>query len=116
MVESEVLRDFAPQPVLLQPTTETVDLTGKSTLNFSWSPHEGDVMKRVYYDFRLYKGYDLVQSNLIYKKEVLPQAFSVDISSDTFQAGKVYTWSVRQVYDDLSKSYRSSASFKVIKN
>ena len=113
MVAEDVLvKDFVPQPRLLQPTTEEVDLAGKRVLNFSWSPHEGDIMQRVYYDFRIYKGYETVESNLIYNKEVPPNIYNIDVSSGMFETGKIYTWSVRQAYNN-SKSHRSYSSFKV---
>jgi len=112
-VKGEFPGDFVPQPRLLKPDTEIVDLTGQPTLNFSWSPHEGDLMQRAYYDFRIYKDYDMLGSNLIFNKEVPPNTYSIDVSSDMFKSDKVYTWSVRQVYINSGKSYRSYSSFKV---
>ena len=55
-------RDYAPEPRLLSPIAETVDLTEKSVLEFKWSPHEGSRFERKYYDFRLYRGFSMVQA------------------------------------------------------
>ena len=57
-------RIFVPEVSLVSPVTDTVDLTGKDNLDFEWSPHEGDRTKREYYDFRLYKGYQMLESTL----------------------------------------------------
>lgn len=114
MRQSGLGDDFTPEPVLLSPTTEEVDLTGKAELEFKWSPHEARRGFRRYYDFRLYKGYDMLERTLIMKKEVDPRADRISIKADTFADGEVYTWSMRQVYDGMQKSRRSTASFKVI--
>ncbi len=115
VIEEQEIRDFVPQPVLLQPRGEKVVLTGKDTLEFTWSPHEGNHMNRRCYDFRLYKGYDMYEKNLIFKEEVAPNISSKKIDSKKFENGQTYTWSLRQMYDDSSKSQKSYHSFKVIK-
>ncbi|MCX5678850.1 MAG: hypothetical protein NTY76_07065 [Candidatus Omnitrophica bacterium] len=107
--------DFTPEPTLISPTTEKVDLTGKTGLEFKWSSHEARRGFRKYYDFRLYKGYDMLEKSLLMKKEVDPNTYEFSVKSDTFSDGEVYTWSLRQVYDGMQKSRRSTASFKVIK-
>ena len=106
--------DFVPAPRLLSPTKETVDLTNKDSLEFKWSPHEGDRMKRRSYDFRLYKGYEMLESSLVTKKFVPADTFSVRLKQDLFKDGETYTWSVRQIYYGSQKSRRSIQSFKVI--
>ena len=106
---------FVPAPRLVAPVIDTVNLTGKNTLVFKWSSHEGDPLQRLYYDFRLYNGYNMVGSSLVYKKRVSAREFSIILKSDLFQNGQIYTWSVRQVYDSIRKSRRSTDSFKVIK-
>lgn len=106
--------DFVPQPVLLEPTRETVDLTGREWLDFKWSPHEQARGFRDYYDFRLYKGYDMLESTLIMKQKVDPTSNGIRLPASMFEAGQVYTWSLRQVYDGYRKSNRSYQSFRVI--
>ena len=107
--------DYVPPPRLMAPTTEEVDLTGKTELEFKWSPHEGQRDIRKYYDFRLYKGYNILEDSLIFKEQVDPSIYQISIKSDMFEAGQVYTWSLRQIYEPSHKSDRSMASFKVIK-
>jgi len=108
-------RIFVPEVRLVSPVTDTVDLTGKDNLDFEWSPHEGDRTKREYYDFRLYKGYQMLESTLILKKRLYKDEDFLSIPSATFETGNVYTWSMRQVYMGTQKSLRSHSSFKVIR-
>ena len=106
--------DAVPQPRLLSPVKETVDMTGKEELEFKWSPHEKGGGFREYYDFRLYKGYNMYENTLILKKQVAPDQYSIRLPASVFEEGAVYTWSLRQVYD-TAKSLKSFQSFKVIK-
>jgi len=110
MFESNLI----PQPRLLYPRIDKVDLTGKKELVFRWSPHEGSISKRKYYDFRLYRGYDTYEKNLIIKKQVPPTQYNWNLSTSYFENGKVYTWSLRQKYY-TGKSRRSWNSFTVTK-
>lgn len=105
--------DFVPQPVLLSPASDGVDLAGKDSLEFKWSPHEGDSVRRDYYDFRLYKGYNFLESALLLKQKVPSDIYVVRLRADMFEDGQVYTWSLRQVYTDSNKSHRSFQSFRV---
>ena len=96
----------APQPVLIKPSG-TVDLSGKDSIEFSWSPHEGDITRRKEYDFRVYKGGTLVDYNLVFKKSVTPRESSVSVDAKLFETGGLYTWTLRQIYDDSTKSPRA---------
>ncbi len=107
--------DYTPVPRLIAPTTEKVVITDVKELEFTWSPHEGRRGNREYYDFRLYQGYRLVEKALIIKRKVDPDVYRTGVSASSFNDGQVYTWSLRQVYDGLHKSARSTASFMVIK-
>lgn len=101
-----------PQPVLKEPVTDRVDLSGESELVFRWSPHEGTISQRKHYDFRLYEGYQMVESNLIFQNNVAPNQRQIAVSSAMFKKGQVYTWSLRQTYRS-GKSQRSTSSFTV---
>ncbi len=103
-----------PRPRLLEPVSDTVNLAGKKELLFKWSPHEGDNFKRKYYDFRLYKGMQMTESNLILKKKVPPTRHRIVVDSSLFKTGGDYTWSLRQKYR-TGKSRRSTNTFKVIR-
>jgi hypothetical protein len=107
---------YTPPPRLVAPTSETVDLSGKKELEFRWSPHEGRRGTRIYYDFRLYSGYDMLESMLLIKKKIDPSVHRISIESDVFKDKQVYTWSLRQAYSGIYKSDRSIASFEVIKH
>lgn len=86
-----------PPPMLLEPISEVVDLSGKDTLEFRWSPHEGRRAQRRSYDFRLYKGYNMIESTLILKRSVPPGKHRIYLDSGLFESGQIYTWSLRQV-------------------
>ncbi|NQS89669.1 hypothetical protein HQ584_07775 [Patescibacteria group bacterium] len=108
-------RDHVPQPRLIEPITDKVDLTGKDMLEFKWSPHEAKGMPGKYYDLRLYKGYEMVEGTLIFKKRLSGREYKVEVESDVFENGQVYTWSLRLGYRGGDKSVRSTQSFKIIK-
>lgn len=102
-----------PEPRLLYPISDKVDLKGKDTLEFRWQI--STIIDKDYYDFRLYKGYEMYEKNLILKKKLDPDIYSFTIDSSQFEDGQVYTWSLRQVARARGKSERSYDSFKVIK-
>ena len=105
-----------PEPRLISPSRDVIDLSGKQELVFKWSPYERARGFRDYYDFRLYKGSDMLAGSLIMKKRVDPNIYELRLPSNTFENGMTYTWSLRQVYDGARKSRRSYQTFKVIKN
>ncbi|MDD5504823.1 MAG: hypothetical protein PHV77_05925 [Candidatus Omnitrophica bacterium] len=105
--------DNIPQPVLLEPVIDRVDISGKKELVFRWSPHQGDISRRKFYDFRLYQGYKLTEDGLLLQKNVAPNEHQLAVDSSVFKPGQVYTWSLRQKYRS-GKSRRSSSSFTII--
>jgi hypothetical protein len=115
MMRERSMSDNVPDPVLLSPVQESVDLTGKASLEFRWSPHERARGFRRFYDFRLYEGTNEVESTRIYKEEVPPEQHNKSLPTKMFDNGKVYTWTLRQVYDEGRKSRRSYNTFKVVK-
>ena len=114
MISESYFVDNIPQPRVLEPDGDTVDLSGKKELIFKWSPHEGDISQRKYYDFRLYEGEQALGPGLILKKEVSPNKHQIGIESGLFKEGAIYTWSIRQKYRS-GKSTRSINTFKIIK-
>ena len=109
----DIFSENIPQPILKEPVTDKVDLSGKKELIFRWSPHEGNTYQRKYYDFRLYDGYQMIESNLILQNNVSPNQHRFVVSTDMFKLNQVYTWSLRQTYR-VGKSQRSTSSFTVI--
>ncbi len=106
---------FVPEPTLVSPVTDQVDLKGKEALVFEWNPFPGDIVRRDYYDFRVYKGTNRVEDNLIYKEKIGKSTYQVSLDANRFENGQIYTWSVRQVYGGGFKSRKSYQSFKVAK-
>lgn len=107
--------DSVPVPRILQPYLDVYDLSGKSVLEFKWSPHEGSPTQRDYYDFRLYKGFTVLESTRICVMRVNPRQWSIALNADMFQDGQVYTLTLRQVYTGSLKSRRAYQSFKIKK-
>lgn len=108
--------DEVPQVRLISPISENVDVTGKDTLEFKWSPHEGVSGYREYYDFRLYKGYNMVETALVIKIRLSGDAYQFNVNADKFEKGRAYTWSVIQGYSGLKKSKEAFATFKIVNN
>lgn len=106
--------DLAPEPELLEPRGEIIDLAGKDSLEFKWSPFVGRLWERQYYDFRLYKGRDRVESNQMLVKKVPKNEYSITVDASLFQDGQAYSWGLKQVYMDR-KSEQAYSSFIVKK-
>lgn len=105
-----------PKPVLLSPIGDEQDISGKSSLEFRWSPHEGRSLGRKYYELKLYKGYEMLEKTLISKQRIKAGESMINMDAAQFKNGEIYTWSLRQVLNDGQKSDRAFASFRVIKN
>jgi len=103
--------DYIPEPKLVYPYTEEVDLTGKEYLEFKWDT----VVLADYFDFKIYKGRDEIAANLIFKQHLMSGAYSFNIKSDVFQDDQVYTWSLKTIIVGVGKSDESFISFKIIK-
>jgi hypothetical protein len=104
--------DFLDPPMLLSPTKEYVNLAGKDFLKFSWETT--DEVNTDHYEFKLYKGYGGA-ANLISSEELSGFTGSIQLATDQFVDGQVYTWTLRRVDWRGIKSDLSSASFMAIK-
>jgi hypothetical protein len=107
-------RGYVPRPVLIYPVSGDVGISGPEGVSFRWSPHEGGPVGRRGYDLRLYKGNDMVEKNLVFKKMAGPRESSISISKEYFEPGGQYTWSLRLIYDNRAKSDRSYARFRAV--
>lgn len=104
-----------PAPRMISPITEEVDLSPKEALLFRWSPYRGGASALIYFDFRIYKGYEAIESALVYKEKLTARKSNIEISADTFDSGDIYTWSIRYKNKDGTYSPKNFHSFKVIK-
>lgn len=100
-----------PGPTLLYPTTE-VSLTGKDALQFRWE--RTNLISTRYFIFKLYKGYNTTQENLLKRQNYFTSEYPITIPASEFEVGQVYTWVLTQVFMDGEKSDRSFVSFKVV--
>jgi hypothetical protein len=101
-----------PEPRLRYPINDTVVLTGQDNLEFKWWIDTVGLRKFI---LKIFKGYNMYVANLIYKEDLSPDTSSLKVSSDLFEDGQVYTWSLVQISFSGFKSDRSFNSFKVIK-
>jgi hypothetical protein len=97
-----------PAPRLVAPSDD-VDLSGTSQLEFRWGMETGANVN--HYDFRLYRGPQTYEKNLILKKDVPVNEHSLLLDSSQFQPGETYSWSLR--YVGARKSASSYSVFKI---
>ena len=111
------LEGNVPRPRLIHPVGESVELEGKKAVKFRWGLHRGVGLGggRRYFEFRLYEGYDLAEQGLVFKRDLYGDRGSLKVDAGLFEAGRTYTWSLRQCYKGRGKSDRSTHSFKIIK-
>jgi hypothetical protein len=102
-----------PGPKLLSLVTDDIDLSGKENLEFKWMMD--GLAKTDYFDFRLYKGYATTAANLIFKQRFSVHEYPIKIPASQFEAGRVYTWVLVQVFLGGEKSDKSFSAFKIIK-
>ncbi|MDP3142664.1 MAG: hypothetical protein Q8N14_01770 [Candidatus Omnitrophota bacterium] len=103
--------DYVPEPRLTYPIYEEVNLAG-DFLEFRWW---NDIAGMRYFDFRLYKGYNMYEQDLIYKERLPQDVSSIKIKADLFEDNQVYTWSLLQISLSGQKSDKSFNSFRVFK-
>lgn len=104
---------FPPAPRLIYPVTDVVTLAGNGNFEFKWDIN--DFVETYSYDFRLYKGYETVESNLILKETLPYYKDSLKVKAGLLQDNQVYTWTLSRAALGGRKSDRSFISFKIIK-
>jgi hypothetical protein len=105
--------ESVPGPTLIYPITDNIDLSGKDKLEFKWML--GGLANTRYYEFKIYRGYNMYGQYLIYKAQAPADIQEYSVSVSNFEAGQVYTWSIRQVFITGRKSDKSFSSFKIIR-
>ncbi len=104
-------RGQPPAPRILEPGDDT-NLAGKEELEFRWSS-EGDRSMIDFFDFRVYKGTQTIESGLIHAEKVSTGKHSVKLKASLFEDGQTYAWSIRSVGRQKSRS--NYALFKINK-
>jgi hypothetical protein len=107
------LYNSPPEPRLRNPIYDAVILNSTQPLEFSWW---NDVTGTRGMIFKIYKGYNMYEDNLIHKEDLPDSLSSVKIDSALFEDGEIYTWSLVRVGFSGKKSDKSFNSFKIIKN
>ena len=103
-----------PQPRIIAPC-DTVDLTGKNTIEFKWYSYmRATTANGGYFDVRIFKGTNMYESNMIFKQQVDPRKNSIEVDAKLFEPGQTYSWQIRQVKYGLRKSDWSVASFETL--
>lgn len=108
-----IYNDFVPGPTLLYPVTEDIVLTGKDYLEFRWRRPEPVITD--HFIFKLYKGYNTVQDNLILRQDFPTDTYPIKLPVSQFEEGEVYTWALIEVFRSGKKSDMSFSSFRIIK-
>jgi len=103
---------YPAPPRLVYPIYDEVDLKCKESLEFKWI---NNVFGVRYFEFKLYKGYAMLESTLLLKKVLDYSSDSLKLDSSMFENGQVYTWSLKQIDTAGRKSDRSFNSFKINK-
>ena len=98
-------------PFLLGPCTDNITLKGKDHLEFRWKPMRPGFIH--YTEFRLYRGYDMRDQNLIFKKRTAWNDTSLSVSKENFKSQETYTWVIEEVFLGGRKGDRSFCSFTV---
>ena len=106
--------DRVGRPMLLSPNSEEVVLTGQDTLKFRWLADLKHYNNRDYYDFRIYKGYQMTADTLIFKQKLPAHTGHFTVDTGMFENGQIYTWSVRHIVG-VEKSDQGHYSFKAVK-
>ncbi len=105
--------DNPPPANLVYPAKEVADLTGKNSLDFQWS--DDNPIETEGYEFKLYKGYNMDESGLISNENLSSNTTSLKISSDKFEDGQAYTWSIKRIANCGRKSDPAYNSFRIKK-
>ena len=104
-------RDFdIPAPMLLYPT-EKADITGKDVLKFKWDSVNMDID---HLEFKIFKG-DIGSANVVFSQNLSGFTSYLELKSDLFENGQVYTWQVRAVSNEGYRSDWAFDSFTVTK-
>lgn len=105
--------NFVPEPQLLYPVTDNIDLSKNEDLEFKWIN-----MRPISLDYcylRLYKGYQTYESNLILKEQIPAPESTFTIKKDQLEVDQVYTWTLQEVSLGGQKSDKAYSPFKIIK-
>ena len=97
-----------PAPRLMEPD-DIVEMEGKTGLEFRWGNEAGGSFD--HYDFRLYKGTETYEKNLILQKNIPVGQTSLTLDASAFKVGETYAWSLR--YMGSRKSMSSYSIFKI---
>ena len=106
--------DRVGSPMLLAPSGGENNVQGKDTLEFRWQVPMRHFTSRQYFDFRIYKGNQTVESTLIFKTQLPRNAHKYEVSTDIFENGQTYTWTLRYIIG-IEKSPRSYRTIIIIK-
>ncbi len=107
--------EYVPHVRLLSPITETIDMTGQDSITFKWALPRTGKRGRKQIQIRIFKSRELYADNIIFNEDLPRSAQEFTMSTDIFEDGKTYVWSVRQKDRRGNWSGHSPQSFLVIK-
>ena len=102
------------KPKLEYPKDVVVSMSNRPFLEFRWAASTNALIKRNYFDFKLYKGKAVERKNLIFAQRLPYDMYSLQVNASLFEHNQVYTWTLTQTYLRGDKVDTSLGSFKVI--
>lgn len=102
--------DTPDAPEFIRPITENVDLGGDNSLEFKWRVSNWDIS---YCEFKLYKGYNTSEDNLIVSEKIPSTQTSWEVEASKLEAGQIYTCVLRAIGLSGEKSDRTFRSFRI---
>ncbi len=100
-----------PAPELISPTTEGLNLDGKTEVEFKWIANNYIGLSG--YEFKLYKGYQTNSDTLIISQKASSSQSVIKQPLSTFEAGQVYTWKLRSIATGGQRSDWSCSTFSI---
>jgi len=114
-VRVKAILSSVSRPRLIYPENKEVDLSGKKSLKFQWALATSPLVLLDYIEFYLYKGEAINEKNLLFRKRLANNEYSIEIKSGLFEDGQAYVWGIRQFFLRGEKSNASFILFKVYK-
>lgn len=113
-IGSRSILDTPAPPNLIYPRGEEAAVQNDGFLEFSW--RDMYAADTDHYVFRLYKGYQTSEANLVCKQDIPEEESSFKVNASSLDNNQIYTWSIQRFNSSGRKSDQVWNSFRVIKN
>ena len=103
------------RPRLIYPDNKVIDLAAKKALKFQWALTTSTLVTLDYIEFYLYKGEVIHERDLVFKKQLANNEYSLEVDSALFEDGQSYIWGIRQFFLRGDGSNENFILFKAYK-